>query len=194
MISAIVLGAGLSTRMGSVNKLLMKIDNVPIIEIVIKNIVKSNINEIILVYRDNEVYEIGQRYGIKAIFNEQAYLGQSTSIIKGLEIINKCSDGYLFIPGDMPFIKSENIDMLINYFMNNKNNIVIPTYNGVNGSPVIFPSYLHEQFLKLEGDSGGKPVIINNQDIVSKLEIGDNSGYDIDTMEDYILAVGGLNE
>lgn len=193
MISAIIMGAGLSTRMGGINKLLMKIDNVPIIEIVVRALVNSNIDEIILVYRDKEVYEIGLRYGIKLISNEQSYLGQSTSIKRGLEIINRLSDGYLFIPADMPFIKKENINMLISHFMNNKSNIVIPTYDGVNGSPVIFPSYLHEEFFKLSGDSGGKSVIMNNQHIISKLEIGDNSGCDIDTMEDYILAVGGFN-
>lgn len=192
MISAIVLGAGLSRRMGNTNKLLLKINEKPIVEMVLDAVVKSDVEEIVLVYKDKEVCDIGLRYGAKCIYNNISYQGQSTSVIKGINAASDLADGYMFIPADIPYLDTNCINLVINTFYNDKTRIVIPTYNGVKGNPVIFPRKLRKEFDIITGDTGGKTVINMYPNLVTKVEMGDSyTCLDIDSMEDYLNVIGG---
>ncbi len=64
MITGIILASGFSKRMNR-DKLLMEIDGVPMVERVIQRAVESRLDEVILVYRVDEVKRIGKKYGIQ---------------------------------------------------------------------------------------------------------------------------------
>jgi len=110
MISGIIMASGFSRRMKR-DKLLMKINNKQIIKYVIEAAKESNLDEIILVYRREEIKNIGKNYNIKTIYNEKAHLGQCQSIIKGIEEAR--GSGYMFLAGDQPFINYILINKLI---------------------------------------------------------------------------------
>jgi len=62
----------------------------------------------------------------------------------------------------------------------------VPYYNGVKGSPVIFPQSFKDQLMNLEDDQGGTAVINNNKSRVLPVYIEtDYENLDIDTLEDY---------
>ncbi len=54
MITGIILASGFSNRMKR-DKLLMEIEGIPMVERVIQSSIKSKLDEVILVYRVNEV-------------------------------------------------------------------------------------------------------------------------------------------
>ena len=60
MITGIILASGFSKRMNR-DKLLMEIDGVPMVERVIERAVESRLDEVILVYRVDEVKRIGKK-------------------------------------------------------------------------------------------------------------------------------------
>lgn len=184
-ISAIVMASGLSERMKE-NKLHMKINNKKIYQYILETIkVCSCFQQVIVVSNDEEILNNSRNSRFKTIFNGKSHLGQSMSIRLGVEN-SQGSDGYMFFVADQPFIKKSTIELLCSTFNDNPGKIIIPSYNGINGNPVIFPVGLKQQLLKIEGDKGGKTVITKNSDKIIKLYIETNDEYfDIDTKDDY---------
>lgn len=185
MITGIILASGFSKRMKE-DKLLMKIDGVKMVERVIESAKKSSLDDILLVYRKEEVKNIGDKHGIKTIYNPNAHLGQSEGLKLGVKEADD-SEAYMFLVGDQPFINTKLIDKLIFEYKNNQASIIVPYYNGRNGNPTIFPSIYKDELLNVQGDKGGRDIIRNNFSIVRKVHIDDERlGFDIDTPRDFI--------
>lgn len=184
MISGIILASGFSNRMGK-DKLLLKIDETYLIEKVIEEVVLSKLGEVILIYRREEVKNIGTKYGLKTIYNDTAHLGQSEAVKLGVKNSNPYTNGYMFFVGDQPFIDVNTINILIDKFLHSPNHIILPIYGGRKGNPVTFPSKLKEELLALEGDSGGRKVIRDNPQLVKDVSFSNSiKGMDIDNVED----------
>lgn len=192
-VSAIIMASGLSRRMGR-NKLIMKINGVPMVERVVRQCISSHIKETIVVYNKEEVLNLIKDYPVKHVYNSDPEKGQSVSIKLGVNEADKSSPkGYMFLVADQPFIDSKLINTLLRNFIRNYDNIVLPIYDKKNGSPVIFPCYLSEKFNLLKGDNGGKDIIRNCENI-SKVYINDSTkGLDVDTEKEYESIGGNLN-
>jgi molybdenum cofactor cytidylyltransferase len=183
MITGIILASGYSRRMKS-DKLIMNINGKPMVEWAIRACSDSKLDNIILVYRTPKVKEIGERYKIKSVYNEKAYLGQSEGVKLGVKYANN-NGGYMFLAGDMPYIDSKLIDRLIEEYNKNPDSIIVPFYNGKQGMPTIFPKIYRKDFLNINGDKGGRNIIRENPNLVKKVYIKDEKlGVDIDCMED----------
>ncbi len=194
-ISAIILAAGYSRRMGK-NKLLLKYRGESLIEHTIETIERCGFSEIILVGRDGKIIEIGNRHGLKVIKNDNAVKGISESIKLGISSASK-TDGYMFFTADQPFLDIDTIKSLIREFKEDSNYIIVPECNGRRGNPVIFPDRFKEEFLNLQGDIGGKIIINKNLDKAKFIEISDSWAlFDVDTNEnyEYILKLEENNE
>ena len=184
MLTAIILAAGYSRRMGK-NKLLLKHRGKSMIEHTIETILLCGFSEVILVAREEEIIEIGSRNGLKVIKNENAVKGISESIKLGV-VQAEGTEGYMFFTADQPFLDSDTIKGLTKKFTENSAYIIVPRCDGKRGSPVIFPYIFKKDFLKLEGDVGGKVIINKNLDKVKFLEIEDITKLvDIDTNENH---------
>jgi len=183
MITGIILASGFSSRMKE-DKLLINIDGVAMVERVIKACKLSCLDDIILIYRKEEVKRIGEKYGLKTFYNPNAHLGQSEALKIGVREA-KSADAYMFLLGDQPFITSKLIDKLIDEYNKTKATIVVPNYNGENGPPTIFSSTYRCELLALQGDKGGRDIIKKNIHSVQRVNIEDvKAGMDIDTIED----------
>lgn len=183
MISGIIMASGFSKRMGE-NKLLMNFKGKKLIEYVIKANLQSKIDEILLIYRDENIRNIGLSYGIKTIYNGMANLGQSQSIIKGVK--NASGESYMFFPGDQPFITKDLIDLLINEHLRDRGKITIPYFKGKRYTPTIFSKAFREELLKIQGDRGGREIIERNPEKIQRIHI-DNEDIlaDLDTLDDF---------
>jgi molybdenum cofactor cytidylyltransferase len=184
MISAIILAAGYSRRMG-VNKLLLKYRGKSLIQSTIDTILQCGFSEVILVGRVEEIIEIGNINGLIVVENQNAEKGISESIKLGV-LHAKEVDGYMFFTADQPFLDVDTIKSLIREFIENPTYIIVPRCDERQGNPVIFPPDLKEEFLKLEGDIGGKTIINENPDRVRFIETNDSwELFDVDTSENY---------
>jgi molybdenum cofactor cytidylyltransferase len=180
MISGIILASGFSKRMGT-DKLLLKVDGVPMIERVIREAKASKLDEIILVYRNPKVMEIGLKYDIKTVYNGKAEFGQSEALKLGVLSADESAEAYMFFVGDQPFIYTSLIDHIIDKYEASEYLIAVPYYNGRKGNPSIFSSLLKNELLNVVGDMGGREIIDKNQQMVRKVFIDDiKAGMDID--------------
>ena len=89
-VSAIVLAAGLSRRMGAQNKLLMQINGRPMIEQVLEHVAESRCEEMVVVTSEDTVAHLPKAYRI--IINDQPDSGMTSSIQTGYPTLRKRCD------------------------------------------------------------------------------------------------------
>ncbi len=187
MLSAILLAAGESKRMGQLKQGL-PLGNSTILEQSIDNLVHSKIDELIVVlgYRAQELREKVAGRLVKTVINPDYEQGMSTSMIAGLHLVDDRAQAVMFVLADQPFIDSKIVDKLIDEFSRTSKGIVIPTYRGWRGHPVIFAIRYKEELLRLKGDVGGRQMVKEHPDDVLEIPV-DSEGInvDIDTVSDY---------
>ena len=128
-ISAILLGAGESKRMGA-NKLLLPWGKKIVLTHCVDTLLQSTVKEVIVVLGDRTKVIENQLRGrkIKVVMNPQYRKGMSTSIQKGIRTIDPNSHGILIALGDMPFLRSRTVNSLIRAFSQGKGTIVVPSF------------------------------------------------------------------
>ncbi len=177
MISSILLAAGQSSRMKGENKLIKKIKGIPLINYSIKNILASSVDEIVVVtgYESEKVENIiGKHKKIKFVYNKDFKNGISSSIKKGLNTISNKAEAFFICLGDMPNVNQNIYNKLIKSRFNynkklrleHKKEIIIPTFDGKNGNPVLFSKFMKDKIMLIEGDSGAKNIIELNKNKV----------------------------
>jgi len=186
MISAIVLAAGESTRMGFCKQLL-EIEGQPMIEHILKSIQESNVDKIIVVlgFMADEIAKRVPEDKVKIVINPDYKAGQSTSLKAGLKAIDAKTEAVIFILADQPFMKASIINEIIRRYKRTHAPIVIPTYKGKRGNPVLFDKALFKEMLNTSGDVGARSIIRSHDKNVEEVEVNNPSVlYDIDTVED----------
>jgi len=184
MVSAILLAAGESKRMGE-PKLLLPFGNSTVLEQAIDNLLNSRVGEVIVVVGDRAQELIGNR-PVKVAINPAYREGMSTSIVTGLNLIDDSTRAVMLALADQPLVDSQTINKLIEAFISHDKGIVIPAYKGRRGHPVIFSTKYKEELLGLVGDIGGRQIIEEHPEDVLELAV-DSQGInvDIDTKDDY---------
>jgi molybdenum cofactor cytidylyltransferase len=192
MISAILLAAGQSKRMGEL-KQLMPFGQSTIVEQAVNNLLGSAVDEVIVVvgYKAEDVTKALAAKPVKVVINPDYEQGMSTSIIAGLKSVHIRTQGIMLALGDQPLVDSQIINLLIEELYNHDKGIAVPTYQGRRGHPIIFAIKYKEQLLELSGDMGGRQIIENHPDDVLEVAV-DSEGIvaDFDTTDDYQAYVG----
>jgi len=192
MISAILLAAGESKRMGE-PKQLMPFSRGTMVEQTVDNLLNSTVDEVIVVvgHRAEEVIKTIVTKPVKLAVNPDYQQGMSTSIIAGLRLVDSRAQAVMLALGDQPLIDSQTINRLIDEFYNHNKGIAIPTYRGRRGHPVIFAIKYREKLLELKGDIGGRQIIKDHPDDILEITV-DSEGVitDIDTRNDYQSRLG----
>jgi molybdenum cofactor cytidylyltransferase len=194
-ISAIILAAGTSSRMGFL-KQTANIKGKSLLELVLDKVRKFPFHEIIIVlgYKHEEVMKTLKLEYEKVVINEEYEKGMSSSLKKGVLNISKDSEAFAIFLADMPLIKEESIEKVINEFNERSCLIVAPIFNKVIGHPVIFHKNLIPEIINLEGDIGAKKVIEKYKDEASFIEIDDEGVLiDIDAPKDLEEVLKKLN-
>ncbi len=184
MLSAIIMASGFSKRFGKEDKLLSKINNRYIIEIVCENALRSNLEEIILVYRNDKINEIISNKKISKIKNNNAEKGMSESLKLGIRNSSKNLTGYLFLMGDQPLVNKDIINTLVNTFNKNNQKIILPVFNSKKSSPTIFPVKYKNELLEIKGDVGGRLLIKKYFKEIIEVDFKNNKNKDVDKIED----------
>jgi len=182
-LSSVIMAAGSSSRMGE-NKLLLKIKNSSMISQLVTVLPFDILHKNILIYSDERVAAETERPEITMIKSEP---GAEKHVTVRLGT-NACrdSDGIIFFVADQPFLKQKTIIRLAEAFYENRTKIIIPTCNGKNRNPVIFPEKVYSELMEITGDRGGRDVIEGNPDLCIYVEFEDEDEFiDIDTRQDY---------
>ncbi len=175
-IAAIVLAAGRSIRMGEANKLLLNLRGVPLISRTVSAVRDGAIASIIVVtgHDAEAVADVLRGQPVTFAHNPRFEEGMSTSLKSGIAALPRSTDGVLVCLGDMPAVTAKSITKLIDAFNPVENRaIIVPTYKGKRGNPVLFSQAYFEELLHVEGDTGARALLSAHADAVYEVEMDD---------------------
>ena len=176
-IGAILLAAGSSKRMGSVNKLLLEIDGVPMIKKSIKPFVNTNIKPIVVVtgFESERVKSCLMEYELQFVYNSRFEEGMGASLAVGAASLSSPNlDGIMISLGDLPYVREGSMRSLLAAFETcNANRIVVPSCRGKQGHPITFPIRYLEELRKLKGDVGARNLIRRDRESIVTVELDD---------------------
>ncbi len=188
-ISATILAAGSSQRMHGKNKLLLPFKDKTLINTVCQTIIDSHLEPVFVVtgFENKKVSKSLPHSIDKIIYNKDWQKGMAQSINKAIISLPKNIDGNMIILGDMPLIKVETIEILIEAFLRyNGKKIIYANHLGKQANPVIFPKKYFNEILLLDGDIGCKNIITQNVENSFGVTVDSSEViFDCDTKKDY---------
>jgi molybdenum cofactor cytidylyltransferase len=190
MLSAIVLAAGMSTRMGQ-NKLLLDFKDKPLIAHAVDTLLASEIDEVIVVlgHEADKAQEKLRGKQVRLIQNPDYREGLSTSVRAGVNAVSSQAAGIMVYLADQPLLEPADANRILRAFTHAKEvgkSIVVPFFDGQRGNPVLLDSLYREAILGVVGDVGCKGVIRRYPDQVFVVEMeNDHVVRDVDNMEEY---------
>ncbi|KAF0126210.1 MAG: molybdenum cofactor cytidylyltransferase [Elusimicrobia bacterium] len=199
MISAIILAAGESSRMGK-PKALLEWRGLPFIEHVCVALRGAGVEDRVAVLgrAEAEILAVWTPAGEKVAVNPRPEDGQLSSLRAGLGAADKAAEAFMVCLVDQPTIAPATYRKVIDCWLANKDSIVIPrTFRAADsrmkrGHPVIIPA-AHRQ-LCFEGplDKGLHWVTHHPSVRIADLDLDDAEIIrDFDTPEDYAGLSGG---
>jgi molybdenum cofactor cytidylyltransferase len=186
-IAALILAAGQSRRMGEVNKLLIDIDDKPMVRQVAETILAAPVTPVVAVlgHERDRVRAAFAGLKLRAIYNPDYAAGISTSLKRGLGALPDDIDGVLVCLGDMPLVGPAEIERLIGAFNPTEGRaIIVPTWRGKRGNPVLWAKRFFPEMQDVAGDVGARHLIGAYPELVAEIEMaGEGVLLDIDTPE-----------
>lgn len=161
MLAAAILAAGESSRMGQ-PKALLPYQGVTFVEHLMEATRHPRIGarKIILGAGAAEIRSKLQMDSESILLNEDWRRGPLTSIQSAIRYFAALgTDGLLVCPVDHPLISQYLISLLIEKFDGCKKSIIIPTYEGRRGHPVIFRANLYQELLDASVEVGARQVV-----------------------------------
>jgi len=191
MISAILLAAGQSKRMGGDNKLIKKYNKKYLINYIVGTLIKSKVDKIIIVlgFQSRKVRKItAKNEKINFIYNKNYKSGISSSIKAGLKRVSKKNIGFLIVQADMPLISKNIINSICYVVKKNRKEIIAPTYKGKMGNPIGFKYSMVKILNKVKKDSGAKKIILRNKKRLGLIKVNSKSIFkDFNTKRDFSI-------
>ena len=186
MIEAIVLAAGASSRMGRAKATLALGPGGPTFVVAIEATLRASG---VSLWRVVVAPGLAHR-DARAVLNPDAHTGMLSSVQCGLRALGPGVDAALVWPVDHPLVERETILAMVDAFGSGNAPVVVPTYLGRRGHPVLFAARTFPELLAADPASGARAVVHAHDDRV-ELEVRDRGvTEDIDTPEDYERAFG----
>jgi len=139
---------------------------------------------VVLGHQQHEVRQALRGLKVRFVVNPDHAQGLSTSLRAGLEALPAEAEGAVVCLGDMPRVSAGLIDRLIAAFAAAGRRIVVPTWRGQRGNPVLWSRELFPAMQELAGDIGARQLILQHADAVAEVEAeSDATLIDIDTPE-----------
>ena len=189
-VSAILLAAGTSSRMGQAKQLL-PLGNSTVLAQTLEHARASAVDEVILVLgssADSIRHQLSQTLlaGIKVVVNHSYEQGMASSLRAGLSALDPQNAAALILLGDQPFTLPQTLDRIIQAYRDSGAQIVIPTHQGTRGNPVLLDRSLFSEAMALEGDVGCRAIFKNHLGGIVNVEVEDIGVLlDLDNREDY---------
>lgn len=181
-----LLAAGEGTRFGAAsNKLLAEVEGAPIVRRAATTLTDTAVESALAVlgHQAEEVAEALDGLPLQTTVNPQYKQGQATSVVRAVSWAERQDANALLIAlGDMPWVQTDTCEQLLEGWREG-HDVVVPTYDGQRGNPVVFDERLFAELGAVAGDSGGRQLFAKHD--VHRLAVDDPGVLrDIDRPED----------
>lgn len=190
MVTAVILAAGASTRMGT-QKLLLRFGDEPLVRRVARQICEVGFDDVLVVvgHEYSEVVAALKGLPLGHAVNPDYARGMGTSFRTAIE--NLDADAALFALADQPLLTSRDYRMLLDAYLEDTPPIVSVRYGEVTAPPHLFTREFFPELASLE--HGARPVLLRHADRTRVLGFPPELLLDVDTPDDYELAKSRLS-
>jgi molybdenum cofactor cytidylyltransferase len=191
MISAVILAAGESKRMGQ-PKMLLPWGRVTVLGQVISTYQAAGVRDVLVVTGGSrgQVEEIVRQHGARSIFNEQfAGGGMLSSLQCGLELLSKEEaevEAALIGLGDQPQVQAGAIRQVCEAFQQRSARLIVPSFQMRRGHPWLVERSLWKEILDLQPPQSARDFLNRHAEEILYVACENSSILaDLDTPQDY---------
>ena len=197
MVSAIVLAAGLSRRMGT-NKLLLPFGERTVLARVVSVLQNCPLDEIIIItgHEREKIEEVtsrhvSQRGGLRFVYNPRYAAGEMLSSIQtGLAAIKTDCQAALIALGDQPQIERRSVEQVI--AAHEPGAVIIPSFDRRGGHPILIDRACWPEILALPTGASLRDVWHAHPNWLRYTDVDTETILrDMDTPDDYRRMVSG---
>lgn len=167
-IGGVVLAAGEGKRYDGQYKLLETVSGESMIRRAVRPFLESTLAGVVVVvgHREGAVRDQLTDLDVVVVTNEDYAEGQSTSVHCGVrQARDRDWTATVFGLGDMPFVDSATLDLLVEGYLEGMGTIVAPAHDGARGNPTLFGENQYAGLEGVTGDTGGRPVLKESSDL-----------------------------
>jgi len=175
MMAGLILAAGESRRMGR-DKALLAYHGRTFLETIIDNLRAAGVEKITVVlgHHANEIQSAVDLAAVRVVINHEYPQGQTSSLQLGLAAAAADSpEAVILCLVDHPAISTEVILKLIERFESTRPPVLIPTFEGQRGHPVVISQTLFPELLALSAEEPANTVIRKYRDATQFVEVAD---------------------
>lgn len=191
MISAVVLAAGLSTRMGC-PKMVLPWGSSTIIGQVVSTLLQAGLKEIIVVTgaaraEVEAVVEQLQREEVRTVFNPRFTENDMlVSLQVGLAVLGDDVDAMLVVLGDQPQIEVDVVHKLIDVYQADNVRLIVPSFDMRRGHPWVVDRSLWPDLQSIPQGSTMRDFLHAYRQVITYVTVASSSILrDLDTPEEY---------
>jgi len=160
MLAAVILSGGASRRMGS-PKALVSYQGASFLEHLL-GVTRHPAIGVRRVVLGPDAESIAARVAIPAgdiVLNKEWEKGQLSSVHAALASLPPGTEGMLVCPVDHPLVSASLVASLIEVFLDSRAPVVVPTFEGKRGHPVVFSASVYGELLRAPLDQGARTVV-----------------------------------
>lgn len=187
--SAVILAAGLSSRMEGRHKLSLPVGGEPAVRRVARAVLAAKPQEVIVVtgFNGRAVFEALEGLDVRFQSNPRYREGQMTSVAAGVAALNAPCDAVMVCLADQVLLDAADYRALIDaYASMTQGSILVPFFEGARGNPVVFAASYAPEVINGHVNPGCRKLIAEHAGEVSIYEARhDGFIVDMDTPDDY---------
>jgi molybdenum cofactor cytidylyltransferase len=190
-ISAVVLAAGASTRMGR-QKLLLPLGGEPIVRRTVRHVLDAGFRDVLLVvgFEHEKTLAALENLPIRHTVNAAFASGMGSSFRAAVAALD-VAEAAMFTLADQPFVTADHYRQLPAAYHAHHLGIVSVKYGEVTAPPHLFDREFFPELSTLV--HGARPVLERHRDRTTVVRFPEDLLLDIDTPEDYDRAVARLS-
>jgi molybdenum cofactor cytidylyltransferase len=186
-ITAIVLAAGESRRMGAL-KPLLPFGNSTVIETVASSLLRCPIDTVLVVvgHRSEEIARQLAPYPVETVLNDDYAAGMLTSVQRGVAAAPADTEWFVIALADQPALDVAVTTSLIQQAREGTPGILVPTFDGRRGHPLLIHRRYREEIAALSPEIGLRELMRRHPDDVRHIAVAQDAILrDMDTPEEY---------
>jgi molybdenum cofactor cytidylyltransferase len=191
MVSAVVLAAGASTRMGR-HKLLLPLGNEPLVRCTVRQVAGAGFDDVLVVvgFEHEQVAQALDGLPVRVVVNREYETGMGSSFRTAVDAVGQ-SSAAMFALADQPFVTAADYRRLLDTWSQHAPGIVSVRYGSVTAPPHLFAAEFFPELAQLE--HGARPVLQRHPERTIVLQFPPELLLDVDTPEDYERAKSRLS-
>jgi molybdenum cofactor cytidylyltransferase len=186
-ITAVILAAGLSSRMGDF-KPLLPLREKTIIECAVGLFREAGVEDVLVVagYEADRLIPVLKRRNARWVVNEHYERGMFSSLQTAVRHLPMSCEAFFVLPSDHPFVRPQTVRLLMSASSGGTDIICRPCCRGRRGHPPLIPVRLVPEILACEEPGGLRTLLSRHEEWVVNVECGDPGIFeDLDTGTDY---------